>query len=293
MHKYKLLLLYFFFPSVVWAQLISPDGFFLQDSMKVGEEIPYVLTVKYPDDQSIIFPDTSYNYSPFELVRKDYSNTVSENGFSTDSVIYILRTFDLSALQAFQLPVYIINKGDSVEVKAQQDTIYLNEIEIAPQEPLKETTNYREVALQFNTTYLILGIIIFVVILVVVLLIYGDQIKRKIKLYKLRKRHEKFLSTFGTLINQSNGANPKSKAETSLNYWKSYMEKLEKIPFSKLTTKEVSQLIEDKNLLFTLKIMDRNIYGRHNSEEIQENLKSLEEIANKRYEEKVEEVKNE
>lgn len=277
---------------MVWAQLISPNGFFFQDSMKVGEEIPYVLTIKYPDDQNIIFPDTSYNYSPFELVGKDYSNTVSANGFSTDSVVYILRTFDLSPLQAFQLPVYIINESDSVEVMAQQDTIYLNEIEIAPQDPLKETTAYREVALQFNTTYLMIGIIIFVVILGVVLVIYGDQIKRKIKLYRLRKQHEKFLSTYGSFINQSNGTDPGSKAEKTLNYWKSYMEKLEKIPFSKLTTKEVSRLIEDKNLVSTLKIMDRNIYGRHNSEEIQENLRSLEDIANKRYEEKVEEVKN-
>src|SRR5690606_13973067 len=193
---------------------------------------------------------------------------------SIDSVVYILRTFDLSPLQAFQLPVYIINKSDSVEVMAQTDTIYLNELEIAPEDPLKETIAYREVALQFNTTYLIIGIIIFIVIIVIVLVIYGDQIKKKIKLYRLRKQHEKFLSTYGNLINQSNGADPRSKAEKTLNYWKSYMEKLEKIPFSKLTTKEVSMLIENEKLVSTLKIMDRNIYGRHNPEEIQDNLRS-------------------
>lgn len=295
MLKYKLLLLYFFIPSIVWCQLISPEGIFLQDSMKVGEEISYILTIKYPEDQNILFPDSSFNYSPFELVSKNYTNTVSKDGFSKDSTIYILRSFDLSSLQTIQLPVYILNGTDSIEVLAQKDTIYLNDIEIKPEEPLRETTDYNEVSLQFNSTYLIIGTIIVLFIIAIVLLIFGDRIKKKIKLYKLRSRHEKFVAEYKKLIEHHNGNSiSKDSTEYGLNFWKSYMEKLESVPFTKLTTKEVSQYyLEDNNLQYVLKNMDRNIYGRHNPEEAKINLRSLEEIAKERYAEKVKEVENE
>src|SRR5690606_14071673 len=113
------------------------------------------------------------------------------------------------------------------------------------------------------------------------------------KMYRLRKAHSKFLSAYERLITHSNGKDPKSATEHSLNFWKVYMEKLDKIPFTKLTTKEVSQFIKDESLLSTLKTMDRNIYGRHNQEDVRANLLLLKEIANRRYEEKIEEVRSE
>lgn len=293
MRKYLIAVLCFLFPAFGWAQLVSPSGAFAQDSVKIGEEIPYSLSIRYPAGQNILFPDSTYDFSPFELVRKKWTNTVSRDGFSNDSVIYFLRTFELTPSQAFRLPVFVIEGSDSVEVMAQADTVHLIDVEVNPQDPLKETTDYRDVALQFNSAYLVLALVIFLVIVTAVLLLFGGQIKRQYKMYRLKKAHSKFLATYEKLITHQNGKEPKTATEHSLNFWKVYMEKLDKIPFTKLTTKEVSQFIKEENLLKTLKTMDRNIYGRHNSEEVRANLLLLKEIANQRYAEKIEEVKSE
>lgn len=293
MLKSSILILFIFFPVLGWSQLISPNGTFGRDSTKIGEEIPYVLSIKYPEGQNILFPDSTYDFTPFELVRKTYTNTVSKDGFSSDSVIYLLRTFDLSPIQTFRLPVFVIEGSDSIEVMAQADTIYLNDVEVNPGDKLKETTAYRDVELQFNSAYLVLGLVILLVIIAAVLLLFGGQIKRQYKLYRLKKAHTKFLATFEHLIEHQNGKNPKSATEHSLNFWKVYMEKLDKIPFTRLTTKEVSQLIKEGSIISTLKTMDRNIYGYHKSEEVRNNLLLLKEIANQHYIEKTEEVKSE
>lgn len=293
MPKIFIVIICFLFPAFAWAQLVSPTGAFIEDSLKIGEETPYVLSIRYPADQNILFPDSTYDFSPFELSRKEYTNTVSKDGFSSDSVIYFLRTFDLAPSQSFRLPVYVLEGSDSVEVMAQSDTIYLNDVEVNPEDPLKETTDYREVELQFNSAYLVLGLVIFLVIVAAVLLMFGGQIKRQYKIYRLKKAHKKFLSTYEHLIEYQNGKDPKSTTEHSFNFWKVYMEKLDKIPFTRLTTKEVSQYLDNKEVLSTFKTMDRNIYGRHNQDEVRANLLLLKDIANQRYAEKIEEVKGE
>ena len=291
MLKYITFILFFLFPAMVFAQMISTEGEFLQDSMKVGEEVPYVLSVKYPEGQTLVFPDSSYDFSPFEFVRKSYVNTVSADGFSFDSVTYYLRTFELAPSQGYKLPVFFVEGKDSTEVFAGEDTIFLNTPEVRPNEPIKETTRYREVPLRFNYPYLIAALVVFVCIIIAVLLIFGKQIKRKYKLYRMRKAHEKFLDQYDQYSEKLKATGEKEIAEVHLNFWKRYMEKLEKIPYTTLTTKEVAQYHQDPDFQKTLKNMDKNIYGRFKAEEANADLAHLKTFAQERYTEKVEEVK--
>lgn len=278
-------------PSWVLAQLTSPEGAFLQESMKVGEKIPYVLTLRYPDDQTIIFPDSTYDFSPFELVDKQYSPTLSSEGFSFDSVVYYLQSFELDSVQVFKLPIYVIEGGDSVAVFSQRDSIYLETIAAAPSDPLQETADYREVPLLFNYPYLIASTVILVLIVAAILLIFGKQIRRSIALYRLRKAQERFIKQFDAHISAMEAGGTKVVAEDAFIFWKRYMEKLERIPYTKLTTKELSAYHKSTELQSAMRNMDKNIYGRFNKEEAYNDLLNLKTFAQDRYQAKAEEVK--
>lgn len=291
MFKYIIFLSSFLCPAMVLAQLVSPEGKFLQDSMKVGEEIPYVLSLKYPEEQTILFPDSSYDFTPFELVEKKYFNTVSSDGFSFDSVVYYLQTFELEAFQTFKLPIFVIEGIDSITVFATADTLFLKTLEIAPDEPIKETTQYREVPIQFNYPYLIAFLVVLFCLVIAVLLIFGKQIKKKITLYRMRKAHEKFVAQYEQNLVKLQQSATKNSAEESLNFWKKYMERLDKIPYTKLTTKEVGQYYPHNDFQKSLRNMDKNIYGRFKVEETYTNLENLKTFANERYLAKTEEVK--
>lgn len=278
-------------PLWALAQLTSPEGNLLQHTMKVGEKVPYALSLKYPEDQTIVFPDSTYDFSPFELVDKQYFNTVSAGGFSFDSVVYYLQSFEMDSLQVIRLPIYVIEGGDSVAVYAQQDTIYLEAIPVSSADPLRETVQYREVSLLFNYPYLIAFLVVLILIVVAVLLIFGKQIRQRIALYRLRKSQEKFISQFDARASELTATGAKVVAEDAFIFWKRYMEKLERIPYTKLTTKELSAYHKSTELQTAMRNMDKNIYGKFNKEEAYNDLLNLKAFAQERYQAKAEEVK--
>ena len=53
----------------VSAQEVKVEGYFLQDSAKLGERIGYVLKASYPKEKQLIFPDSVYDFSPFVLLE--------------------------------------------------------------------------------------------------------------------------------------------------------------------------------------------------------------------------------
>lgn len=60
----------------VWqtnAQGVRVENGFLNDSVKVGQPVQFYLTARYPAHLDIIFPDSTYNFSPFELLQKNIS----------------------------------------------------------------------------------------------------------------------------------------------------------------------------------------------------------------------------
>jgi hypothetical protein len=44
-----------------------PRGKFLEDSIRIGEPVRFILSFKYPMDFEVIFPDFLYDFSPFEM----------------------------------------------------------------------------------------------------------------------------------------------------------------------------------------------------------------------------------
>ena len=66
------MLLPIFIYALATAQNITPKGLFLNDSILIGSPLPYVLSIKYPKELEIVFPDSLHNFSPFELTSKVY-----------------------------------------------------------------------------------------------------------------------------------------------------------------------------------------------------------------------------
>src|SRR5688500_9661894 len=101
--------------SSIWpllAQDVTVRGGFFLDSLKIGDQTGFYLTAKYPSNLNIIFPDSTYNFSPFEYERKRYFPTQTTKGESYDSVVYFLSTFEVDSVQTLSLPVFQLNPQD-------------------------------------------------------------------------------------------------------------------------------------------------------------------------------------
>ena len=288
------LILFFGLMTFAKAQDIKPNGYFLKDSIKIGEPVPYSLSYKDKKNRPVIFPDSLHNFFPFELLDKAYFDTRSDSINSIDSAVYYLTTFEIDTIQKLSMPVYVFTGEDSIPIYSQIDSIVLNQVVIQMPDSvnLAETKAFQPVSLQFNYPYWVIGLIILGVVSVIVLIIWGREIRKRIKLYRLKKKLEKFREEFDREIESITQDTQKSKIESVLKFWKSYMESLEQLPYTKLTTKEIIQVQKNSSLEETLKSIDRNIYSPIAVTALQNDFEFLKDYSIDRYNHVTEEIKN-
>src|SRR6187549_3906460 len=118
----------FIFSVITQAQEVKVRAGFFADSLEVGEETKFYLSATYPSKLTVLFPDSTFNFAPFEYEDKKYFATQTTDSISYDSVIYVLSTFEIEKVQTLSLPVYAITNSDSVEFNSNRDTIMLAEL---------------------------------------------------------------------------------------------------------------------------------------------------------------------
>jgi hypothetical protein len=264
-----------------WAQQPDrplPQGSFKKDSVKIGEIISYSLAYRYPSSMEVIFPDSTFDYAPFEYVGKIFHPTRSDSAFSLDSVIYLLRTFEVEKVQWIGLPVFVLQGGDTVFIPASPDSVGLQEMVKAVTDPLslQQQTSLLPIGERFNYPYLLVGAAAAVALLLLIWRIFGANILINYKLYTLKKDHAQFLSRYNVQAERFRRSKTLANMEKAVSLWKSYLTKLEDRAINSFTTKEISVYYnEDEDVSMALKLCDRAIYGNIITNEASESSQAL------------------
>lgn len=291
--RISLAILFIILFSAIHAQEISPFGKFTKDSVMIGEEVQFSLSVRYPKEWYVIFPDSTYDFEPFEYYSKEFYPTRADSTHAIDSVVYTLSTFEVDLIQKLQLPVFLLDKNDSTKIISNPDSVVLNELVRAVPDSLtlKENLTYREVDYTFNYPYLAIGMAVLIALIMIGYLVFGEAIRTKIRLYRMRKAYENFSMQFDQgLSNIRKSERNAALIEEVLVIWKRYMEKLENRPFTKYTSKEILMAGFEKDLKTVLNKIDGAIYGAIGDDEMHKNFETLEDFTLERYKAKVKEV---
>jgi hypothetical protein len=121
----------------------------------------------------------------------------------------------------------------------------------------------------FNYPYLIAFLITLGIVVLLIIIIFGKKIRKKWRIWRLNKRHQKFRVTFEAKLS-SVGDMSVEKIEKLLYSWKKHAEFISNSPYRKLTSKEINQMQKNEKLYENLKAIDRTIYsskGRENATE--------------------------
>lgn len=281
-------------PLALRGQEIKPKAHFQKDSLKIGEVVPYTFSYTDRKNRPVVFPDSLYDFSPFELVSKAYYDTQSDSLHSVDSAVYYLTTFEIDKVQKLSLPVYLVAEGDSLPVFSNVDSIRLREVvlDLPDSVNLQETANYRPVSMEFNYPYLLIGLVLAGIMSLAVLLIWGKALRKKLRLYRLSKKLEKFKRGFEVEVSKLANEPAKSQIESVLKFWKNFMEELDRVPYRQLTTKEIALIHQSKSLEETLKSIDTNIYSRATTAALQNDFEYLMDYSIDHYNRMTESIKN-
>lgn len=280
------------------AQEINVRGQFQTDSIKIGQPFPYSLSATYPKSETVVFPDSTFSFEPFEIDTKKYFPTKTQGGLSYDSVVYFLTSFEIDTVQRMRLPVFIVNKTDCTAVYARIDSVYLQHMVAqvpdsvsVEQLPLKINTAYQAVSWLLNYPLLLIigGIVIAAAI--IVWIVFGKRIRKYFRLKKLNKGYLMFRQEFERSVQELERNYSTQLAESTLVIWKAYMEKLLSKPFTKYTTKEIFQMVHDEKLANALRQIDKTIYSGGKQLESSP-LFELKDYTEQKFNDKVQELKN-
>jgi hypothetical protein len=284
-------LFYSFSTSAQIPSWTPPKGKFLSDSVKVGLPVQYALSYRHKATADIFFPDSSYNFTPFELVKREYFNTITDENGSLDSVVYTLISFEVSPVQELSLPVYVLSKRDCTRVFAPMDFVILNSI-IKPDVSidtlsLKKDTRLIPIARQVNFPLIFLVIIGLLLMVGMVFWFFGKPIRRQIKLFNFKRRYDDFRKLFQRLSRGTDDAKKRlENIEKAVVLWKKYIERIEDKPFTTFTTKEILDNLKDNRLSDALREIDATVYGGVYSSKTIASLQILQELAEGLYRER-------
>ena len=270
---------------------VPPKGKFLSDSVKVGLPVKYALSYRHKATADVFFPDSAYNFAPFEMVKREYFNTVTDQNGSLDSVVYTLISFEVTPVQELSLPVYVRAKRDCTRVFAPMDYVILNSI-INPNVSidslsLKKDTRLIPIAQQVNFPLIFLIIIGLLLITGMVFWFFGKPIRRQIRLFNFKRRYDDFRKLFQRLSRGTEDAKKRlENIEKAVVLWKKYIERIENKPFTTFTTKEILDNLKDNRLSDALREIDATVYGGVYSSKTIASLQVLQELAEGLYRER-------
>ncbi|RYU97656.1 hypothetical protein [Emticicia agri] len=238
----------------------KPIGRFLTDSVELGRPFDYALSYYHSPSDEVFFPDTAYNFYPFELIRRNYFTTNTTNNRSLDSVVYTLVTFDINKTQKFNLPVYILGKRDCTAVFAPLDSVFLRELIRTSTDSLMLKTDTKLMPLQQQVNYpKILGYLLGLLgILGIIYAFFGKWIEKQYRLFVFARKHKDFVSNYKKVIRGTLDSGNIGKA---LVMWKEHLEWLENRPYTSYTSKEIINRLPSESLEESLRDVDTAIYG--------------------------------
>jgi hypothetical protein len=262
-----------------------PRGYLLTDSIEVGRPFRFALSIRHRSETEVFFPDSNYNFAPFELLKHEYFDTETDQRGSLDSAVYTLVSFELAPVQPIRLPVWLIIGRDCTAVFSQPDSVALRTVLGKKSAATALQTDVSIVALprQVNYPLVLLALVSVVLLGLGVYLLFGDAMKRQWRLYQLFRRNQEFNRTFTRLMRNVVGKDGLTNVEQAVILWKSYMQRLEKKPFLTFTSREIAENLPDQQLSEALQAIDGVIYGGVSSAKTTDSLEVLVQIASDAY----------
>ncbi len=271
----------------IYAQ--KPIGRFQTDSIELGRPIDYALSYHHSPSAEVFFPDTTYNFYPFEIIRRNIFPTSTTNGVSIDSVVYTLVTFDITKNQKLRLPIYLLSKRDCTEVYSLADSVFLKEMIKTPVDSLQLKTDTKLLALsqQVNYPKILTYLLGLLGVVLIIYAFFGRFIRKQYTLFLFGRRHKDFQTNYKKFTRSTLDDITIGKA---LVLWKKHLEWLEKRPYTSYTTKEIISRLPSEQLEEALREVDSAIYGGILSTQMPASMNVLLEKATELYKSRREEL---
>lgn len=276
------------------AQSVQVEGYFTQDSARLGERVGFVLKARYPETTQLLFPDSTYDFSPLVLLEKKTFISQTSEGTTLDSTIYYVSNFALEPSAFLSMPVYELSRYDSITHFSNEAELKLKlTLDSIPEQLVFRDNNVYQ-PLEKNFNWLLAALIAggVVVLLGGFALLFAKRIKAIFKRNREKLRWLQFERKFKKLSALLAQTPALQLADEVVGLWKGYMESITDQPFQEWTSSEIAEVLHDKEILKALRAIDMIIYAGKEAKS-EESTNYLLEVARSKYQEKLNQIRHE
>jgi len=274
---------------------LKPIARFSKDSAKVGEPIKLSLSVNYRSSIRILFPDTNFQFSSFEIQKKEFYPTRTKGEISRDCVEYELTTFNLDSIQSLKLPVFQFSGNDSTGWYSNEASLKILQKFKGnlPEKPVfEQDLSLIQVAKRINYPYILIGMTVVLILILLVNFFFDRPIQKFIYLFLEKRRHNAYLKLYDKNYKQLESTLSIENVESLLVNWRRYIQKVDSQPYTSFTSIEIFKVLPDKALRDVLQDVDRWIYGGIDMRDWRFNMDYVKQVAVQLYIKKRETIRN-
>ena len=276
------------------AQNVQVHGYFTQDSARLGERVGFVLKASYPETTQLLFPDSTFDFSPLVLLEKQTFISQTNEGVTLDSTIYYISNFSLEPSIYLSLPVYELSRYDSITHFSNEAELKLKlTLDSIPEQPIFQYNNVYQ-PLERNFNWLLAALIAggAIVLLGGLALLFAKRIKGIFQKNREKLRWIQFERKFKKLADLLAHNPALELADEIIGLWKGYLETITNLPFQEWTSSEISEALDDQEVFKALRAIDMIIYAGKEAK-TEETTNYLLEVARTKYQEKLTQIRDE
>lgn len=276
------------------AQNVQVQGYFTQDSARLGERVGFVLKASYPETTQLLFPDSTFDFSPLILLEKQTFISQTNEGVTLDSTIYYISNFSLEPSIYLSLPVYELSRYDSITHFSNEAELKLKlTLDSIPEQPIFQDNNVYQ-PLERNFNWLLAALIAggAIVLLGGLALLFAKRIKGIFQKNREKLRWIQFERKFKKLADLLAHNPALELADEIIGLWKGYLETITNLPFQEWTSSEISEALDDQEVFKALRAIDMIIYAGKEAK-TEETTNYLLEVARTKYQEKLTQIRDE
>lgn len=276
------------------AQSVRVEGYFTQDSARLGERVGFVLKASYPETTQLVFPDSTFDFAPLILLEKKTFISQTTEGTTLDSTIYYVSNFSLEPSVYLSLPVYELSRYDSITYFSNEAELKLKlTLDSIPEQPAFQDNNVYQ-PLEKNFNWLLAALIAGGVLILLggFALLFAKRIKSIFRKNREKLRWIQFERKYKKLSALLAQTPALELADEVIGLWKGYMESITSLPFQEWTSSEISEALDDKDIFKALRAIDMIIYAGKEAK-TEDTTQFLLEVARKKYQEKLTQIRHE
>lgn len=277
-----------------FAQNVQVEAYFTQDSARLGERVGFVLKARYPESTQLVFPDSTFDFSPLILLEKKTFISQTSGGITLDSTVYYVSNFSLEPSIYLSLPVYELSRYDSITYFSNEAELKLKlMLDSIPEQPVFQENNVYQ-PLEKNFNWLLAALIAGGVIILLggFALLFAKRIKGIFRKNREKIRWIQFERKFKKLSGLLSQNPALELADEVIGLWKGYLESITGLPFQEWTSSEIAEALNDQEIFKALRSIDMIIYAGKEAK-TEETTKYLLEVAKIKYQEKLTQIRNE